>query len=240
MWSRSSEQIYPFPWTRGNFADSLHAGYSCWVLRDAGGQLLAYAIVMLALDEAHLLNLSVARDAQRAGLGWRTLQWMAEVSREHGARTMLLEVRPSNPAAHAPVRALWLPAHRHAPRLLPGEGRARGCHRDAYLPVTLDLRRARLWEAMGLGPVWTLRAAATTRTPTCGDDLERKVGRMDDVRLCACELTHANADGVRRGEPQRGVDAGRRGAGQPRKMRAASHSWARRADCSTTCSPRSD
>jgi ribosomal-protein-alanine N-acetyltransferase len=93
------EQIYPFPWTRVNFADSLHAGYSCWVLRDAGGQLLAYAIVMLALDEAHLLNLSVARDAQRAGLGWRTLQWMAEVSRDHGARTMLLEVRPSNPAA---------------------------------------------------------------------------------------------------------------------------------------------
>jgi ribosomal-protein-alanine N-acetyltransferase len=93
------EQIYPFPWTRGNFADSLHAGYSCWVLRDDGGQLQAYAVVMLALDEAHLLNLSVARDAQRAGLGWRTLQWMADVSREHGARTMLLEVRPSNPAA---------------------------------------------------------------------------------------------------------------------------------------------
>ena len=92
-------QIYPFPWTRGNFADSLHAGYSCWLVRDSGGRLQAYAIVMLALDEAHLLNLSVARDAQRAGLGWRTLQWIADVSREHGARTMLLEVRPSNPAA---------------------------------------------------------------------------------------------------------------------------------------------
>ncbi len=93
------EQIYPFPWTRGNFADSLRAGYSCWVLRDDAGRLLAYAIVMLALDEAHLLNLSVASDAQRAGLGWRTLQWMADISRDHGARTMLLEVRPSNPAA---------------------------------------------------------------------------------------------------------------------------------------------
>ncbi len=93
------EQIYPFPWTRGNFADSLRAGYSCWVLRDDAGQLLAYAIVMLALDEAHLLNLSVASDAQRAGLGWRTLQWMADISRDHGARTMMLEVRPSNPAA---------------------------------------------------------------------------------------------------------------------------------------------
>ena len=23
--------IYPFPWTVGNFRDSLRAGYSCWV-----------------------------------------------------------------------------------------------------------------------------------------------------------------------------------------------------------------
>ena len=54
---------------------------------------------MLALDEAHLLNLSVARECQRRGLGWRTLEWIADVARGHGARTMLLEVRPSNPAA---------------------------------------------------------------------------------------------------------------------------------------------
>jgi len=93
------QQIYLFPWTRGNFADSLNAGYSAWVLRDAAGRLQSYAVNMLAVDEAHLLNLSVARDAQRRGLGWRALEWIAEVARGHGARTLLLEVRPSNPAA---------------------------------------------------------------------------------------------------------------------------------------------
>lgn len=93
------QQIYPFPWTHGNFADSLNAGYSAWVLRDAIGVLQSYAIMMLAVDEAHLLNLSVARDVQRRGLGWRTLEWIAEVARGHGAHTLLLEVRPSNPAA---------------------------------------------------------------------------------------------------------------------------------------------
>ena len=96
---RVEAQIYPFPWTHGNFADSLRSGYSCWVLRDRVGALQAYAIVMLTLDEAHLLNLSVARDCQGLGLGWRTLEWIAQVARGHGARTMLLEVRPSNPAA---------------------------------------------------------------------------------------------------------------------------------------------
>jgi ribosomal-protein-alanine N-acetyltransferase len=96
---RVEAEIYPFPWTHGNFGDSLRSGYSCWVLRDRAGLLQSYSIMMLALDEAHLLNLSVAREFQRCGLGWRTLEWMAQVSRGHGARTMLLEVRPSNPLA---------------------------------------------------------------------------------------------------------------------------------------------
>jgi len=91
--------LYPFPWTRGNFHDALRAGYSSWVLRDQQGALVAYAVMMLALDEAHLLNLSVERGRQREGIGWRTLEWMAEVGRGYGARTMLLEVRPSNDAA---------------------------------------------------------------------------------------------------------------------------------------------
>jgi [ribosomal protein S18]-alanine N-acetyltransferase len=95
----AEQEIYPFPWTRGNFADALHAGYTAWVLRDPDGRLAAYGVMMMALDEGHLLNLSVARDSQRTGLGWRTLDWMADVARGHGARTMLLEVRPSNEAA---------------------------------------------------------------------------------------------------------------------------------------------
>lgn len=95
----AEREIYPFPWTRGNFTDALQAGYSAWVLHDAEGQVAAYSVMMMALDEAHLLNLSVARHAQRTGLGWRTLDWMAEVARGYGGRTMLLEVRPGNQVA---------------------------------------------------------------------------------------------------------------------------------------------
>ena len=91
--------IYPFPWTRGNFLDSVRAGYSVWVLRDETSALIAYSVMTLMIDEAHLLNLSVAGDCQREGVGWRTLEWMAEVARGYGARTMLLEVRPSNASA---------------------------------------------------------------------------------------------------------------------------------------------
>jgi [ribosomal protein S18]-alanine N-acetyltransferase len=89
-------EIYPFPWTRGNFQDALSAGYSAWMLLGPRREIVTYSIVMIALDEAHLLNLSVARSYQRCGHGWRTLEWMAQRAREYGARSMLLEVRPSN------------------------------------------------------------------------------------------------------------------------------------------------
>lgn len=94
------EQVaYDFPWTYGNFIDSLRAGHSAWTMRDAGGSLMAYAVVMMAVDEAHLLNLTVAPACQRFGFGWRMLEAMAENARGYGARTMLLEVRPGNVAA---------------------------------------------------------------------------------------------------------------------------------------------
>jgi ribosomal-protein-alanine N-acetyltransferase len=89
--------IYEFPWTRGNFHDSLESGYSCWLYRQAG-ILVGYAVVMLALDEAHLLNLSIARAAQRRGHGRQLLEEVSGVARGHGAQSMFLEVRPTNVA----------------------------------------------------------------------------------------------------------------------------------------------
>ncbi len=77
--------IYTYPWTRLNFQDSLAAGYSAWTLRDGAGSLIAYSIVMLVLDEGHLLNLSVAAPFQRRGHGWRILEWASSRAREHGA-----------------------------------------------------------------------------------------------------------------------------------------------------------
>lgn len=91
--------VYPFPWTRGNFEDALRAGYTAWAMFDGAGSMIAYSIAMLAVDEGHLLNLSVARAFQRQGYGWKMLEWIAQCTRDYGARTLLLEVRPSNEAA---------------------------------------------------------------------------------------------------------------------------------------------
>jgi ribosomal-protein-alanine N-acetyltransferase len=92
--------IYPHPWTLGNFRDSLQAGYSCWVM-EHGRDLVGYGVVTIGVQEGHILNLSVRRAWQRRGLGRSLLEHFLAVAREAGALRMFLEVRPSNVAARA-------------------------------------------------------------------------------------------------------------------------------------------
>jgi ribosomal-protein-alanine N-acetyltransferase len=94
------DAIYPHPWTRGNFSDSLAAGYHCWMV-ECGGEPTGYCVVMIAAGEAHLLNLSVAAPWQRRGIGREALNFIARLARDYGAVKILLEVRPSNTAAIA-------------------------------------------------------------------------------------------------------------------------------------------
>jgi ribosomal-protein-alanine N-acetyltransferase len=93
-------QIYPYPWTRGNFSDSLSSGYSSWVLM-LNDQIIGYSLMMLVLDEAHLLNLSVAKPYQKQGLGRTLLEHMVSIAKSNQMANMFLEVRPSNISAIA-------------------------------------------------------------------------------------------------------------------------------------------
>ena len=92
--------IYTHPWTRGNFADSIRAGYACRTWR-LDGDLAGYFVLMAAAEEAHLLNLSVAAAHQRSGHGKTLLGEAVALARRLGARNLFLEVRPSNGAAQA-------------------------------------------------------------------------------------------------------------------------------------------
>jgi [ribosomal protein S18]-alanine N-acetyltransferase len=94
------QTIYPHPWTRGNFSDSLAAGYHCWVV-ECGGEIAGYTVVMIAAGEAHLLNLSVGAPWQRQGLGREVLRFAIKLARDYAAQKIYLEVRPSNAAARA-------------------------------------------------------------------------------------------------------------------------------------------
>lgn len=89
---------YDHPWSIGNFSDSLAAGYSMWVL-EAEGEVMAYYALMAAAGEAHLLNLTVAPNWRRNGLGRDLLEHCLARACEHQANSLFLEVRTSNTAA---------------------------------------------------------------------------------------------------------------------------------------------
>ncbi len=92
--------VHAHPWTRGNFVDSMSAGYHCWVAYRRGS-LVGYGVLMIAADEAHLLNLSVAPGWQRKGIGTELTRFFVKLARDYGAEKIYLEVRPSNTAARA-------------------------------------------------------------------------------------------------------------------------------------------
>ena len=92
--------IYSHPWTRSNFSDSLNSGYSAWVL-EKDDEMIGYALLMMVMDEAHLLNLSIAKPQQKRGLGRYLLEHMISNAKQHKAINMFLEVRPSNVSAIA-------------------------------------------------------------------------------------------------------------------------------------------
>lgn len=95
--------LHAFPWTRGNFVDSLVAGHGCWLLK-VQGRRAGYAVMMRVLDEAHLLDISVDRSFQGHGHGAALLDHLRDEARRHGATQFFLEVRPSNEAALALYR----------------------------------------------------------------------------------------------------------------------------------------
>lgn len=89
------ESIYSHPWTEGIFGDCIRVGYPCWVYRE-NNEILAYGLVSVAANEAHILNLCVSPHAQGRGLGKRMLHKMMQLAEARDADCIFLEVRVSN------------------------------------------------------------------------------------------------------------------------------------------------
>ena len=87
---------YEFPWSRGNFVDSLAAGHVAQMLCNLRGEMLGYFVALPGYEEMHLLNLTVAPAVQGRGHACSMLAWLVALCREQGARQLWLEVRESN------------------------------------------------------------------------------------------------------------------------------------------------
>lgn len=97
------QQVHTHPWTRGNFNDALATGNICKVYEE-GNFIVAYAILLPALGDVDLLDISVAQAYQRKGIATKLLNEIKEMITGAGFERMMLEVRRSNIAASALYR----------------------------------------------------------------------------------------------------------------------------------------
>ena len=92
------KQAYHHTWTEAIFGDCIRVGYECWVLEIAGN-VQAFGLVSVAVNESHILNICVAREYQRQGYGRQMLHKLLDVAEKKAADFIYLEVRGSNQAA---------------------------------------------------------------------------------------------------------------------------------------------
>jgi len=98
------------PWTKGNFSDSLAAGHWAYCIRPQVDQVVkgsyldpavlwAYCVLFPAVDELHLLNITVSPHLRKLGLGQRMMAAIEGVAAQQKMPRIILEVRPTNSAA---------------------------------------------------------------------------------------------------------------------------------------------
>lgn len=101
------QQAYSHPWSMLNFQESLASGYRIQTLwtadpsRAESAQLIGYSVVMRGVDEAHLLNITIAPSHQRQGLAPRMLCELCDWASTQALHWLWLEVRASNARALA-------------------------------------------------------------------------------------------------------------------------------------------
>lgn len=86
------------PWTESIFHDCLRVGYICTVMEEKRS-IDAYAVMSVALGEAHVFNVCVRGSRRRQGIGRALMHYLLDCALAKGAKTVFLEVRPSNAGA---------------------------------------------------------------------------------------------------------------------------------------------
>ncbi len=91
-------EVHAYPWTQGNFLDSLKSNHTCLMMK-LNEEIIGYTVMMFVLDECHLLNISIKKSMQKKGYGSHLLKEVIRQANLAHAKTIYLEVRASNQTA---------------------------------------------------------------------------------------------------------------------------------------------
>jgi [ribosomal protein S18]-alanine N-acetyltransferase len=95
-----ARSAHSHPWSAGQYRGSMESGHDCWIFRTDAGAIAACCVVSRVFDEVEVLDVAVAPEWRRRGVGASLLQQIFSSLPEDVAR-VLLEVRASNRAGRA-------------------------------------------------------------------------------------------------------------------------------------------
>ena len=87
------------PWSQEDFAGALRFPTSFFLAAVEEGEICGYAGLSFAADEADLVNIAVAPEAHRRGVGSALLKELFCFAKKQGLARIFLEVRESNTGA---------------------------------------------------------------------------------------------------------------------------------------------
>ena len=89
------------PWSEKSVAGELENPLSLWLVAMDGDRLAGYVGSQTVMDETDMMNLAVAPQFRRQGVGEALVNALTASLKKMGSRCLTLEVRDSNEAARA-------------------------------------------------------------------------------------------------------------------------------------------
>jgi [ribosomal protein S18]-alanine N-acetyltransferase len=93
------QRCFSDPWSVGTFEETLRPPHGLGLVAERAGQVKGYLVARSVAGEGEILNLAVAPDARRRGIGDALLEAGIAALGAAGVREIFLEVREHNHAA---------------------------------------------------------------------------------------------------------------------------------------------
>lgn len=92
---------FPTPWSRDAFASEMKNVAARYLVAEKDGRVIGYAGAWIILDESHITNIAVLKEARGQGVGRALTAGLMQYLSNLGAAYATLEVRKSNEVAQS-------------------------------------------------------------------------------------------------------------------------------------------
>ncbi|MBE8954399.1 MAG: ribosomal protein S18-alanine N-acetyltransferase [Quinella sp. 2Q5] len=92
-------QCFAMPWSREDFWREMRNELAEYVVGELDGRVIAYAGAWVSFDQAEVMHVAVASELRGQGVGTLVFGALIDAVKRRGAKSVTLEVRPSNVAA---------------------------------------------------------------------------------------------------------------------------------------------